>query len=274
MPENKQLIFEHIKNMKLLLTENVNKDDIIDSIQKQKVLYIYYAGDDTITKGYRTIEPYLLGVSTAGNVVVRAWQQAGASDSNKGIKRPRRPDKDAIPGWRLFYLDGITSILPTGKIFSVEEGKIRPKYNPNDKQMKEIFIAVDPTKKDNLVISGQDSIVEPNSTQKSVSMFKDQSDKFKSDIGYKSKPENEKKNVIDLYELITKHKKKSPSSYFVVNKDGQYYAVTKNGLNKFDNNDVLGNLKELFIKYSDNIKPSQSFFNQQRELFKNSLNKK
>lgn len=273
MLEESKILFEQIKTSRQLLKESVDKNDFIDAISTQSVVYIYYQGDDTINKGYRTVEPYVLGVSTAGNVVLRAWQQAGASDSNKGLKRPKRPGKDDIPGWRLFYLDGITSIMPTGKVFSVEEGKIRPKYNPQDKQMREIFIAAEPMKKDDLIKTGQDSIVTPDSIEKKVSSFDNQTAKLKTDVGYRSKTESEKKNIIDLYELITKFKKKSPSKYFVVVKDGKYYGVTENALSKFKNDEILGNLKELFYKYSNNIKPSQAFFNQQREIFKKSLNK-
>lgn len=276
MLNENNVIFEQINNTRFLLREFLDKNDIIEAIQNQSVIYIYYNGiDGVITKGYRTIEPYCFGVSTAGNVVVRAWQQAGASDSNKGLKRPKRPGHDDIPGWRLFYFDGITSIMPTGKIFSSEQGKIRPNYNPNDKQMKEIFIAVEPMKRDDLVLKNQDNIGKSSSTEKEVSSFQNQADKFKGDIGYRTNKEAvEKKNIIDLYELVTKHKKKSPSKYYVINKDGKYYAVSEVGLNKFKDAENLGNLKDLFYKFSNVTKPSTAFFNQQRELFKKSLIKK
>lgn len=276
MLNENNVIFEQINNTRFLLREFLDKNDIIEAIQNQSVIYIYYNGiDGVITKGYRTIEPYCFGVSTAGNVVVRAWQQAGASDSNKGLKRPKRHGHDDIPGWRLFYFDGITSIMPTGKIFSSEQGKIRPNYNPNDKQMKEIFIAVEPMKRDDLVLKNQDNIGKSSSTEKEVSSFQNQADKFKGDIGYRTNKEAvEKKNIIDLYELVTKHKKKSPSKYYVINKDGKYYAVSEVGLNKFKDAENLGNLKDLFYKFSNVTKPSTAFFNQQRDLFKKSLIKK
>ena len=53
-----------------------------------------------------------------------------------------------------------------------------------------------------------------------------------------------------------------------MNKDGKYYAVTDKGKNKFSNNEVIGNLKELFTKYSNDSKPSNNFFNQQRKYFR------
>src|SRR5690606_13173948 len=135
-------LMEKINENKGLITETINRDDLIDAINNRKVVYIYYSGvegksndgEGVITKGYRTIEPYLLGITHAGNLVVRAWQQSGASDSNKGLNRVPRPDHDILPGWRLFYVDGITSLLLTGKHFSTNKNKIRPNYNPNDEQ--------------------------------------------------------------------------------------------------------------------------------------------
>ena len=265
-------IFKFIKKTKQLLKEYVSRNDIVDAIENRKVIYIYYAGDNTVKKGYRTIEPYLIGKSTAGNTVLRAWQQAGASDSNRGIGRTRRPDKDAIPGWRLFYVDGITSIMPTGKEFSTAPQDIRPKYNPNDKQMTQIFVAVQPESENELEMGGTDSIIEPDSTTKKVSVFDKQKDKFAlpADKGM-SETELIKKNIFDLYELVTKHKKRPAKNYYVVNRDGDYYAVTEKSLNKFKDAEVLGNLKELFNKYSENVRPSKAFFNKQRDEFKRAI---
>ena len=101
---------EHIikKNIKTLrvLNEHVNRYDIIDAIKNRDIIKIYYQGDNTVDRGYRTIEPHVLGrtitqtkseksESNAGNMVVRAWQQAGASDTKhsrpeKWSPKPRR----------------------------------------------------------------------------------------------------------------------------------------------------------------------------------------
>ncbi len=116
------------------LNEFVSRNTIADAISGHDVCFIYYAGDETINRGYRTIEPYVLGVSTAGNLVLRAWQQGGATDTGNAPKRPN----DEIPGWRLFRVDGITSMSKTLRKFETDQAYLashRPNYNPQDKQM-------------------------------------------------------------------------------------------------------------------------------------------
>ena len=67
-----KIFFSNIKNLRHLLNEGVGENDIVDAIQKHEYIYIYYAGDNTIERGYRTIRPFVLGTSTAGNKVLRA----------------------------------------------------------------------------------------------------------------------------------------------------------------------------------------------------------
>jgi len=125
------------------LNEFVSRNTIGDAISGHDVCFIYYAGDETINRGYRTIEPYVLGVSTAGNLVLRAWQQGGATDTGNAPKRPN----DEIPGWRLFRVDGITSMAKTLRKFETDQPYLtshRPNYNPQDKQMTQIIIAIEP----------------------------------------------------------------------------------------------------------------------------------
>jgi len=272
---------EKINENKGLITESINRDDLIDAINKRKVVYIYYSGvegksndgEGVITKGYRTIEPYLLGITHAGNFVVRAWQQSGASDSNKGLNRIPRPDHDILPGWRLFYVDGITSFLLTGKHFSTNKNKIRPNYNPNDEQMKEIILAIDPDQPET-EISGVDSLKKSDKFSDKLSKFDTQTKKFK-DFYDDKKNKNQilKKKINDFYELVTKHRKKSPREYFLVYKGDNIVAVTKKTADKLDKKEIIGNLKDLFIKYNPSNRPTKSFFNQQRELFRKSLEK-
>lgn len=267
---------------KPIITESINQYDLIDAIQNRKVIYIYYAGVDgksnngegVVTKGYRTIEPYLLGVTTSGNLALRAWQQNGASDSNKGINRITRPDHDKLAGWRLFYVDGIRSFLLTGKKFSTKKGKLRPNYNPEDKQMDKIIIAIQPDDNVNN-LDGIKSITTPDKYYDELSTFDNQSKKFKDFYSDKSnKQKILKKTVNDFYELVVKHRKKSPKEYFLVRKDDDsIVAINKNNINKIEKSKIIGNLKDLFIKYNKSDRPTKTFFDQQRKLFLNNFNK-
>lgn len=157
---------------KLRLTEWVSRDNVSNAIKNKDVVFIYYAGDNTVNKGYRTIEPFLLGRTKAGNLALRAWQQNGATDRGNSPSRKN----DEIPGWRLFRLDGITSLVKTLRKF---EGD-RPNYNPKDTQMSEIIIAVGSEPKGQETISGNTSITKPDVvTTQQDGFFKNQADKFR-----------------------------------------------------------------------------------------------
>ena len=116
--------------LKGLICEVASIDSVIDAIkQKQKVI-IFYDGDEPGGRGLREIEPVCLGVSKAGNKVLRAWDDEGASHTAYKGEQP-------LPGWRLFRLDKILSIKPTGEIFI----QMRPNFNPNgDKSMTSVII--------------------------------------------------------------------------------------------------------------------------------------
>jgi hypothetical protein len=158
---------------KLLLREWVDRNDVVDAIENADIVYIYYAGDDTVNRGFRTIEPYALGTSKAGNLVLRAWQQAGASDSKKNASR----SNDEIPGWRLFRLDGITSFMKTFKKFDINSP--RPNYNPDDKGMTSIITAVDTSKTATTQVKGTDSVETPDQAKDKLNFFDTQVKSFK-----------------------------------------------------------------------------------------------
>lgn len=163
------------------LNEFVSRSTVADAIQNKDVVFIYYSGDETINRGYRTIEPFVLGVSTAGNLVLRAWQQNGATDTGNAPKRPN----DEIPGWRLFRIDGITSMAKTLRKFEADQPYLnshRPNYNPQDKQMTQIIMAIQPNDGQPDQPSGTTSVTKPDTYQgmtNDKSWFKSQVDKFK-----------------------------------------------------------------------------------------------
>lgn len=113
-----------------LICEIASIDHVVDCIKNKKICIIYYDGDEPGGRGLRQIEPVCLGISKAGNKVLRAWDQEGASHTAAKGEQP-------LPGWRLFRLDKILHIKPTGEVYT----ELKPNYNPNgDKSMTSIII--------------------------------------------------------------------------------------------------------------------------------------
>jgi predicted DNA-binding transcriptional regulator YafY len=116
--------------LKGLICEIASLDSIVDAIKGRKVVIIYYDGDEPGGRGIRQIEPVCLGVSKAGNKVLRAWDTEGASHTGYKGEQP-------LPGWRLFRLDKILSNKPTGEVYN----EPKPNYNFNgDKSMVSVII--------------------------------------------------------------------------------------------------------------------------------------
>ena len=115
---------------KELITEIASLDSIQDAIKNKKRVVIYYDGDEPGGRGLRLIEPVCLGRSKRNNLVLRAWDDEGASHRGYLGTRP-------MPGWRLFKVDKILSFKPTAEVFTTP----RPNYNPNgDKSMTSVSI--------------------------------------------------------------------------------------------------------------------------------------
>ena len=120
-----------LDTLKVILTEAASQEDIVKAINQKQVASIYYNGDEPGGKGLREIEPVALGRSKAGNMVLRAWDELGASHTAY-LNDPHSPK----PGWRLFRVDKITMFKPLRKNFT----KPRPGYNFNgDKDMVSII---------------------------------------------------------------------------------------------------------------------------------------
>lgn len=116
--------------LKDVITETVSIGDLVNAVKKRKKLIIYYDGDEPGGKGLREIEPVCIGVSKRNNKVLRAWDAEGSSHTGFKGEQP-------LPGWRLFRLDKILSIKPTGEIYN----EVRPGYNLNgDKSMISVII--------------------------------------------------------------------------------------------------------------------------------------
>jgi predicted DNA-binding transcriptional regulator YafY len=117
-------------SLKGLIYEIAAVDDVVNSIKQRQKVVIYYDGDEPGGRGLREIEPVALGVSKAGNKILRAWDMEGSSHTAYKGEQP-------LPGWRIFRLDKILSIKPTGEIYN----EPKPGYNFNgDKSMTSVII--------------------------------------------------------------------------------------------------------------------------------------
>lgn len=115
---------------KSLIVEIASIDSVVKAIKQKDKVVIYYTGDEPGGKGLRSIEPVCFGYSKAGNPVLRAWDDEGASHTGYKGEQP-------LPGWRIFRVDKIISFTPTGETFETP----RPLYNPNgDKSMSRVII--------------------------------------------------------------------------------------------------------------------------------------
>ena len=118
-----------VRSLSKVITEVAALDNVQSSIKQKNIITINYDGDE-YGKGYRDVEPVCLGISKAGNMVLRAWERQGSSHSNK-------VDGNPIPGWRLFRLDKILTYGLQGDNFT----EVRPKYNPNgDRSMTRVIL--------------------------------------------------------------------------------------------------------------------------------------
>ena len=117
-------------SLKILISEIASIETVINAVKNKDKCVIYYDGDEPGGRGIREIEPVCLGVSKAGNKVLRAWDQEGASHTAYKGEQP-------LPGWRLFRLDKIVMMKPTGEKFTEE----RPGFNhSSDKSMTSTII--------------------------------------------------------------------------------------------------------------------------------------
>jgi hypothetical protein len=255
-----KIFLETLTHFRQLLNEGVGEGTIADAINKHKYVHIYYAGDDTIMKGYRTIMPMVLGHSKSqkaqaegGYMLLRAWQEAGNTDSRKVYYNQKGKAK---PGWRLFRVDKITSFLPTGEIFSTNKDKFPEGYNPNDSQMTGIVAAVQ-------IDSGepQTNVVGNTTAQKlpepQPSAFAGQKNKFRNFSNVAKKQRDiTADEVKHLWGMVNQMRAGgSRAKYWVVStENGDMVLKTENQLQSIDPNSVVGNLKDLYVKL---VQPSQ-----------------
>ncbi len=79
------------------------------AIQNRQFIRVFYDG------GYRVFEPYCLGYSKTGSLLLSAFQTEGFSKSGKSY------------AWKLLTVNKISSIV----VLPVTIPYLRPEYNPN-----------------------------------------------------------------------------------------------------------------------------------------------
>ena len=278
------IIHGNIKKFRRLLKEYADRGDIADAIDNREVIYIYYAGDDTIRRGWRTVEPHVLGFIKRedgdGELAVRAWEQAGASDTFKNPvgKYAHHPPREkhekwsnqkgpfgrtVMPGWRLFKVRGITNMLPTGRNFEVKGEE--HEYNPNDKQLDVVVAARPSADIGSQKMTGTTAISSPDNYFQKLSSFDTQSKKWKIDAS--DQEATLMANVAALYSKISSLDKQAPKYYDLIRDQGKYKAVKYNTKERqqYREDQVVGNLEDLYNKYSGSDLDDRFFKNRKRE---------
>ena len=271
MMNEAKIFLETITHFRQLMNESVGEGTIVDAINKHKIIHIYYAGDETIMKGYRTIKPMVLGHSKSkkaaeegGYMLLRAWQEAGSTDSQK-----KYPDQKGRykHGWRLFRVDRITSFLPTGRFFSTDEKKFPDieSYNPQDSQMTGIVAAVQidsSQPQTNVVGSTTAQKVQPPEQD---SAFKGQKEKFQyfSQMGKKQR-DITADEVKELWDWANAKRSPTPRNKLlvVVDQHGDMVLKSADQKSQIPPDSIVGNLKDLYIRMvKPNEKTDMGFFN-------------
>jgi hypothetical protein len=118
-----------------------NKDLMIQAIKQGREVGILFQSDNEKykmpTSKYRIIYPVAIGLSKAGNQVIRAFHKFGQSESE--ARRTNKRSAEAENTWRLLKASNIKSMWFTGTLFF---GPLES-YNRSDKGMVNVEVAAD-----------------------------------------------------------------------------------------------------------------------------------
>lgn len=252
-----KILFDNIKNFRHLLNESVGDDDIIKYIQNHEYVYMYYDGDDNVKKGYRTIRPYVLGVNKSGHKVIRAWQD-NPKNSHDFDNRPTRKDsymhdywtddEGMKPGWRMFRLDKISKIYPTGKKFNDSNGLVMiPSgyHEGGDDDMSSIIAYVSTKKQPDF-----DYKYDKNFYGNKLSRTDINTQKWDSiRNGNKNSKKITPNDIINLRKVASNVYKKGYGNYLVaIDNRGNFQLITPKDKDKnnIPNNAIVGSLPYLY----------------------------
>lgn len=120
-----------------ILWEGVSNNEINNAIDNHKYVVVNYQGTDGTHTGNRMIKPVAFGLTSAGNLVIRAFEPFGDT-------------KTSVPRWKYLRVDRISNWRETDKTFS-EPDEL---FNPDDDKTMSIVYNI--AKFDN-----EDEIMEP-----------------------------------------------------------------------------------------------------------------
>ncbi len=130
---------------KQIIVETVERNKIMDFIKNQFECNLYYRDDQAdveVKPGYRlNCHIYCFGKNKYGNDVVRVWVTKGVSLTYPPGSKPN-DILTFLPGWRMLRTSRLHSIRKSGRKFKAD----KPKYNPKDKDMVQIYACVPPAK--------------------------------------------------------------------------------------------------------------------------------
>lgn len=293
MSEENKILKKNIKGIRLL-NEAVDGNVIENAINNYEYIYIYYSGDNTIQKGYRVVKPFVYGTYNRadsdtpnnGKYVLRAWEESGNSDSFYGIGRTNRRKNHEYftdyhgtsPGWRLFFVDKITSILPTGKKFNLEKDGFPPNYKGDSD--KEINVITSISRGGNkITTSGLDSGIKPDVVTQNVddkSVFSGQKNNrfYAFNAGAKQR-EIAKDDVQKIYNRIKNISKKNVRDYIIAtDSDGNFVPLHKKYKDIISKDSYIGDLYDMYNKMGiDQQQMPSGFYEKTKNDIIRNLNK-
>lgn len=171
--------------VKSVLLEDVQIGKVNDAITRKYEVKINYHSDTDSASGERIIQPVAYGVTKAGNLVLRAYQPFGDTQTN-------------VPSWKLFSLSGIKKWKPLqNRIFTAPEG-----FNPNgDKSMSIVYTIANFEKTSSKKTSEQPKPIKTNGQITNASLMNN----FKKNEVNQKKPDKKLDNL-DSYSDIIKDK--------------------------------------------------------------------
>lgn len=271
-----KILFDRIKTFRKLLTEGVSEDVIKKAIENHEWIYLYYNADNEEGKnagGYRTVRPYVLGKSTAGNTVLRAYQDNPKNSwhfQNKPTRKDSQyhdfwSDQEGVkPGWRMFDLAKISEVYPTGKKFNDANGlpMIPAGYHEGGDDNMTSIIAYVSTKTEPDFDYKYDRDVQPDVISK-TDRTKQKWDSIRR--GNKNKKQITADDVVKLRDIASRVQKTARGNYLVVIDDQnnfQLMLAKDRDRQNIPDTAIVGSLPYLYDSLVKKITPADDkFFN-------------